>query len=924
MRSSSNSFSSRRPKFPKGRIRIDPRVSAVILEQQLDQVSFEPSTVEHEMHPTRISLSVSQPAYAQIHTLVDTVAEEDAALVTHLHKEVAPNTASAKRVSVRVAPHTPSEYQLALDSTVTPVAYDMHDTLGESVRNWVAPYQEPPSYEDLVEAANHLHVAYIDPRWFGEQFTPSDYAVAHAAQFGLLSRLLLAFSRFEANAVRLSDGRSAPMPQPIVLEPEVGFVPADVSVAALASAPAASVASGPSLWERCKQLFRRVREQEQEAILETKEAWGVPIVVPRIAISRVMVGLFGLLIVISVPAGAVSLSQSFGGSVQTVRAQSESALVGLKQASFDEASSRFRAADTALQGVNSVVLALAQVIPSTQSAYTSARALLSAGTAVSDAGSILREGVTRVLSEPVLHADERLFSLRGTLSTITPLLDQASSDIERVDPSVLPADKRTAFEQAKTLMTQGRAALQDVRGIVDWMIPVVGHDRPRTYLLVFQNHTELRPSGGFMGSFAEVEVDRGEITHIRVPGGGPYDMKSQLQARVVPPAPLQLVSSRWEFQDVNWFGDFPSTARTVNWFWSHSGQPTLDGIVAVNATILPKLLRVTGPIEMMEYSKTVTEDNVLLETQKSVELEYDKTQNTPKKFVADLFQRVLERLKHLPNEGALALADVFAESLSTKDVQVYLADADEQAFATQMGWTGTWKQTAGDALALVEANIAGQKTSASIDEQVEHHADIQDDGSIVDTVTLTRTHNAQKGELFKGVNNVTYARVYVPRGSELLEASGFMPPDRSLFDTSLPTDEVRPDLTGVTGSTSTVSGADVFTEASSTVFGGWMQLMPGASSTTTFKYRLPFTVFDLSRATAQDAANRSVRGVYTLLLTSQSGVPTRTMRSSVSYPASLQPSWSQGIDMAPETHTANLTPAPWNHDRAYGILFDQP
>ena len=116
----------------------------------------------------------------------------------------------------------------------------------------------------------------------------------------------------------------------------------------------------------------------------------------------------------------------------------------------------------------------------------------------------------------------------------------------------------------------------------------------------------------------------------------------------------------------------------------------------------------------------------------------------------------------------------------------------------------------------------------------------------------------------------------------------------------------------------------MFTEASSTVFGGWMQLMPGASSTTTFKYRLPFTVFDLSRATAQDAANRSVRGVYTLLLTSQSGVPTRTMRSSVSYPASLQPSWSQGIDMAPETHTANLTPAPWNHDRAYGILFDQP
>ncbi len=853
-------------------------------------------------------------------------------MVARLQTQAKPaSTSATKRIQVRVAPHVPSEYRVAVDPTVTPITYDTHDTLGASVRDWVAPYQEPPSYEDLVEEAHRLHVAYVDPRWFGEQFTPSDYAVAHAAQFGLLSRLMLAFSRLEANTVRLADGKSAPMPKPIILEPEVASVASAWSLTTQTAGdvlPEPVVTAGPSLWNRSKdrlaRAFRWVREEEQEVVLDAKEAWGVPIVVPRIAISRVMVGLFGLLLVISVPAGAVSLSRSFGGSVQTVRTQSESALAGLAQTSFDEAASRFRAADSALRDVNSVVLALAHVLPSTQSAYTSVRALVSAGTAVADAGGILRKGITRALNEPVLHADERLFSLRGTLSTITPLLDQASSDIDRVNPGILPEDKRAAFEEAKTLLAQGRAALQDVREIIDWIIPVAGHDRTRTYLLVFQNHTELRPSGGFMGSFAEIELDRGEIKRVRVPGGGPYDMQSQLRARVVPPAPLQLVSSRWEFQDVNWFGDFPSTARTVNWFWSRSGQPTLDGIVAVNATILPKLLRVTGPIEMPEYGKTVTEENVLFETQKSVELEYDKVENAPKKFVADLLQRVLERLKQLPNEGVLALADVFAGALSTKDILAYFADADEQAFAMKMGWAGTWKTTRGDSLALVEANIAGQKTSASIDEEVEHHAEIQEDGSIIDTVTLTREHTAQKGELFKGVNNVTYARVYVPRGSELIEASGFTPPAPHLFDTPLPTDEVHPELTGVVGPTSTVAGVDVFMEASSTVFGGWMQLMPGVRAVTTLKYRLPFTIFDLSSAYGQDLTNRSLRGVYTLLLTSQSGAVTRNVRSTVAYPASLRSSWSQGVEMASGSRMGVLADAPWNHDRVYGILFDQP
>ena len=105
-----------------------------------------------------------------------------------------------------------------------------------------------------------------------------------------------------------------------------------------------------------------------------------------------------------------------------------------------------------------------------------------------------------------------------------------------------------------------------------------------------------------------------------------------------------------------------------------------------------------------------------------------------------------------------------------------MARAEEQELVKRYDWSGTLKPTIGDALAIVEANIAGQKTDTSIQERVDHEVEIAEDGTITNTVTLTRVHAGVKGELFKGANNVSYVRVYVPMGSQLLEATGFEAP----------------------------------------------------------------------------------------------------------------------------------------------------
>lgn len=658
--------------------------------------------------------------------------------------------------------------------------------------------------------------------------------------------------------------------------------------------------------EEAVKLVEKVEEEAHEFVATAEETWQVPVLVPRVHVLRVMAGFFGLLLIVTIPAGAVSLSRSFGSSVNEVQGQSKAALSeiasalegsgGEQDAAWSTASERFGRAREALLHINALALGLAKALPQTRTQYVSAQALLLAGERTTQAAQLLTRGLARALNDQSsLQPDERLGVFLTYLEYASPLLQEALDALERVDPDSLPVEVRDRVASLRNLVGEGRTSLQDAQTLLTFLRSVLGKDSARTYLFVFQNSSELRPTGGFMGSVAEVVFDRGMIQSIHVPGGGPYDLRGQLKERVIPPRPLQLVGGRWEFQDANWFPDFAASAQKIRWFWSRGGQPTLDGVIAINSSVLERILRITGPIEMPEYGKVLTADNVIFELQKSVELEYNKEENKPKKIIGDLFPKVLERLKAGSREDWLKLVDEGLLALEVKDVQAWMARAEEQELVKRYDWSGTLKPTIGDALAIVEANIAGQKTDASIRERVDHDVSIDEDGSIIDTVTLMRRHEAIQGELFRGARNVSYVRAYVPLGSELLDAHGFEAPPSHLFETPLPEDRPDPqESQWVSAVSSTVEGVDVTQEFGRTAFGGWLQLGPGETRTTIFRYKLPFTVFDIAERAHErptEIGSSSARAAYMLLLTSQSGKTDREIHTRVSFPQAWQMYW---------------------------------
>lgn len=117
--------------------------------------------------------------------------------------------------------------------------------------------------------------------------------------------------------------------------------------------------------------------------------------------------------------------------------------------------------------------------------------------------------------------------------------------------------------------------------------------RNYTAFLLFQNADEVRATGGFLGSLARVNYfgwrQKPTITFFDV-----YSLDSQLPEYPNAPVGVQtyLTGGRNELhlQDANWERDFAVSGKQIATLLEQAGQPKADVLVAVNSTLVEKVL----------------------------------------------------------------------------------------------------------------------------------------------------------------------------------------------------------------------------------------------------------------------------------------------------------------------------------------------
>ncbi|MDO8462912.1 MAG: DUF4012 domain-containing protein [bacterium] len=514
-----------------------------------------------------------------------------------------------------------------------------------------------------------------------------------------------------------------------------------------------------------------------------------------------------------------------------------------------------------------------------------------AGLALTDASSAATRGLALLASIDPRDASALPYfrAARAAFTTASARADAAQGDLDLAAP-----DLADTLRGARTTITNAEALLAITEALG-------GFDRNRRILFVFQNPAELRPTGGFIGSIALLDVRHGAITALEVPGGGSYDISGMTRTRVQPPEPLLLLSDTWQFHDANWFPDFPTSAAKLRWFYEHSNGPSVDAVVAINAPFLEQILAQTGPITV--NGQTFSSADVLATITNTVESSAARATGAPKALLGELAPAVLSRLLTLATSddasgnGAtrIALVDLLLRALNERDLLLAFTEDDVQRFVASAGWDGAIQQVRGDALAVYHANIGGGKSDDVMRETIRHDAQLSADGRLIDTVTITRTHTGQTPPpgatpLAKLIakQHVDYLRVYVPRGATLLRADGFELPPGDAFED--PAADALPDQHLLAAELNPRIDANapvrITEEFGRTAFGGWVLTPLGEQRTVTLTYELPWH-YARARAGFLGSTQPADPQPYSLYVQKQPGT-----RAAFTHTLTLDPVWN--------------------------------
>ncbi len=435
-------------------------------------------------------------------------------------------------------------------------------------------------------------------------------------------------------------------------------------------------------------------------------------------------------------------------------------------------------------------------------------------------------------------AEDRIVKAVETLNKVTPQLDVVAQkltvvndELGKIDPNRYPFEMEgknigETISTAQKLSFEALFAVTKAKPAIEKLPQVMGVDKERKYMILFQNDAELRATGGFMTAYAILRVDKGKVFQEK--SDDIYALDEKFNSKI--PAPeiikkyLPLVY-RYNLRDMNLSPDF---RVSMDLFSSHynsmKGEHKINGIVAVDTKVLKDIIEVLGPIEVPGYGTYSAENDprcncpqVVYELEALADRPLATLRENRKGVLAPMLQTILIKSYGAPKQIWPNLFQAVIRNITEKHVLFYFYDPKEQEAVELINVAGRIRDFEGDYFHLNDTNFAGAKTNMFTTSEVEQSIEISE-GKITKSVTVKYQNpfppsncNLEAGELCLNGILRDYVRLYVPKGSKLIEALG-----------SEVEVETKEDL-------------------GKTVFEGFFTLRPQGQAKLFFRYEVPYT-----------------------------------------------------------------------------------
>jgi len=326
----------------------------------------------------------------------------------------------------------------------------------------------------------------------------------------------------------------------------------------------------------------------------------------------------------------------------------------------------------------------------------------------------------------------------------------------------------TGFLDIIPMSAERKEKLKTVGYFADYLMKKDGQEK--TYMLLFQNNMEVRPGGGYIGSFGVVKIKDGKITLLQAHDLSNFD--GRIPDGVEPPYPIKetLNVNSWKLRDSNWSPDFSENAKKAEeFYYLGKGEESFDGIIAINTGVLSSFLEITGPVEVEGYPGTYDSENAILNLEYQVEqgaYKQGEKRGDRKSIMAPLADAIIKKATDLDNSKKIDLAEMLLDDLNSKDIQLYFKNSELERRAELAGWSGEVKRNWNeDYLMLVDANLGSLKSDYFMKRSFEYKVDFSGDIPKAQ-LKITYDHTGKTKDWMTS-DYLTYLRVYTQNGSWL-------------------------------------------------------------------------------------------------------------------------------------------------------------
>jgi hypothetical protein len=340
---------------------------------------------------------------------------------------------------------------------------------------------------------------------------------------------------------------------------------------------------------------------------------------------------------------------------------------------------------------------------------------------------------------------EELRSLAPVVDRARAALDEAAERAARLPDAWLLGPVAEARDLVRSRLAEAVPLARSAHALLSALPAFAGEDGPRRYFVAVQNSAELRGTGGLIGNYAILTLDRGRLSL------SPFrdtDSLSNVPASSVPSPSPEFTDLYGPFGgggfwlNINMTPDAPTAAGMIEALYQRVQGQRLDGTILFDLHGLVQMLEITGPVRIDPLDVTVDSGSVVgyVATAAYLDSDIPNPFSRGPRLIADaIWGRFLAGAE--PDRALRSLVEMAAGG----HLVLHSADPALQAAFSAAGVAGEFRTGQGDFLGVVINNAAANKVDYYLQEEVRYEVAVGPEGTATATATVHLGNEAPAG-----------------------------------------------------------------------------------------------------------------------------------------------------------------------------------